>query len=168
VIAGKPWWKWDPRGLIDELGISERVRTHLDFIPSGEVEAFFAAADIVALPYTAFEAQSGVGALALPFGRALVVSDAGGLPELTDDAACVVPAGDESALARALSGVLGDEALQARLEAQSLAIAARLGWETIAADTAAIYRSMVPEVADEAVPVPAYEEPAAPAGARQL
>jgi glycosyltransferase involved in cell wall biosynthesis len=167
MIAGKPWWKFDPQPLIDELGIGANVRTHLDFVPSSDVEAFFVAADVVALPYTSFEAQSGVGALALPFGRALVVSDEGGLPELTDDPQTIVPAGDAHALTAALSRVLGDAELRQHLEAQSLEIAARLGWNEIASSTMDIYRSMIPADVAAAEPL-AAPEPVAPAGARQL
>jgi glycosyltransferase involved in cell wall biosynthesis len=170
VIAGKPWWKWDPAPLIEELGIAANVRTVLDFVPSADVEAFFVAADVVALPYTSFEAQSGVGALALPFGRALVVSDVGGLPDLTDDPRTIVPPSNVSALAHAISRILDDAELQQRLEERSLAIAARLDWDAIAEDTVAVYRSLLPlaEQPAEATASQPFEEPVSAAGARQI
>lgn len=170
IIAGRPWWKWNPQPLIDELGIGANVRTHLDFVPASDIEAFFVAADVVALPYTSFEAQSGVGALALPFGRALVVSDAGGLPELTDDPQTIVPAGDVRALAAAIARVLADDELQRRLEEQSLEIATRFGWDAIAAETVEIYRSLLPADVEsmETHGARSFDEPVTPAGARQL
>jgi glycosyltransferase involved in cell wall biosynthesis len=167
VIAGKPWWKWDPQPLIDELRIASSVRTFLDFVPAPDVEAFFVAADVVALPYTSFEAQSGVGALALPFGRALVVSDVGGLPDLTDDPRAIVPPANVSALTHAIARVLDDAALQERLEERSVYIAERLGWDEIAANTVAVYRSLEPAPVAATPDTSRQTEERVSAGARQ-
>ena len=93
--------------LIDELGIAGRVRTRLEYIPTDEIEQFFVAADVVALPYTHFDAQSGVGA------RARCRS--GGRSSSPTPAACRTwcstrrpscPPAIADALARALSRVL--------------------------------------------------------------
>jgi glycosyltransferase involved in cell wall biosynthesis len=144
MIAGQPWGDWAPYAqLIDELEIAGNVRTRLEYIPTREIEPFFVAADVVALPYTHFDAQSGVGTRALPFGRPLVVTNTGGLPDLVLDEEAVVPAGDASALARALSRVLDDKGIRDRLAVDSLALAAALGWEAIADRTTAIYRGLL-------------------------
>jgi len=67
LIAGNPWEDWAHyQTLIDELEIGSAVRTYLEFVPAEQVRVFFTAADVVALPYTHFDAQSGVGARALP------------------------------------------------------------------------------------------------------
>jgi glycosyltransferase involved in cell wall biosynthesis len=144
LIGGQPWGDWEPYAhLIDELGIGDRVRTRLEYIPTPEIERYFIAADVVALPYTHFDAQSGVGTRALPFGRPLVVTNTGGLPDLVLDDEAVVPAGDAAALARALTRVLADKELRDRLAVDSLALAASLGWENIAERTIEIYRSVL-------------------------
>lgn len=144
VIAGQSWGDWAPyQQLMDELGIADRVGRRLEYIPSDEIEQYFVAADVVALPYTHFDAQSGVGTRALPFGRPLVVTNTGGLPELVLDEEAVVPAGDADALARALLRVLRDPELRDRMSVESLALAASLGWEAIAERTVAIYASML-------------------------
>jgi glycosyltransferase involved in cell wall biosynthesis len=141
LMAGQPWEDWSRyQRLVDELGIGERVRTRLEYIPASEIEPLFVAADAVVLPYTHFDAQSGVGARALPFGRPLIVTNTGGLPELVLDEGAVVPAGDAVSLARALVRVLGDGALRDRLSVDSLALAAALGWDSIAERTVALYR----------------------------
>jgi glycosyltransferase involved in cell wall biosynthesis len=144
MIAGQPWGDWAPYAqLIDELEVAGNVRTRLEYIPTREIEPLFVAADVVALPYTHFDAQSGVGTRALPFGRPLVVTNTGGLPDLVLDEEAVVPAGDASALARALSRVLDDKGIRDRLAVDSLALAAALGWEAIAERTTAIYRGLL-------------------------
>jgi glycosyltransferase involved in cell wall biosynthesis len=162
VIAGNPWLDFTPyQRLIDELGIGANVRLRLEYVPTPEVEAYFVAADVVALPYTHFDAQTGVGTLALPFGRPLVVSDVGGLPELVMERNAIVPPRDAGALAGALLRVLGDAAMRDRMSVDSLTIAGSLGWERIAARTIAVYERL----AGAAVP---EEQPLAePAGARR-
>jgi glycosyltransferase involved in cell wall biosynthesis len=144
VIAGKPWTNWQPLGrLIDDLGVRSRVRLFLDFVPAAEVEPFFAAADVVVLPYTQFDAQSGVGALALSFRKPLVVSAVGGLADLVLDPRVAVPPWDASALAAAIIEVLTDENLRRKLETDADEVAARFGWQPIAAQTIDLYRSLV-------------------------
>ena len=144
VIAGKPWEDWAPyERLIAELGLRDAVDTHLGFVPAADVGTFFAAADVVALPYLQFDAQSGVGTRALHHGRALVVTDAGGLPELVSDPRAIVPSGDAGRLAEALVAVLTDSALRARLETASKARAGELNWDSIAEQTVAFYQTLV-------------------------
>jgi glycosyltransferase involved in cell wall biosynthesis len=159
VIAGKPWEKWDRYdALIKQMHLADRVRLFLDFVPTPEVETFFTAADAVVLPYRGFDAQSGVGALALPFGRAIIVSAAGGLPEFVFDPDAVVTPGDEESLAESLGRVLRDDAWRHKLEQDSEMIAARLGWTEIAEQTVAIYRAMAGRAETlAAVTVPADE-----------
>jgi glycosyltransferase involved in cell wall biosynthesis len=144
LIAGNPWEDWSRyQTMIDELGISSAVRAHLEFVPSERVRTFFSAADVVVLPYLHFDAQSGVGARALYHGKALIVTDVGGLPELVEDERAVVPAGDPRQLARALAAVLADPALRQRLEQQSSKRAGELQWDAIAQRTAGFYVAML-------------------------
>lgn len=143
LIAGNPWEDWSRyQTMIDELGIGPAVRTRLEFVPADRVRTFFTAADVVVLPYTHFDAQSGVGARALYHGRALIVTDMGGLPELVDDERAVVAAGDSRQLARAIAAVLTDASLRQRLEEQSAKRAGELQWDAIAKTTAALYASL--------------------------
>lgn len=92
------------------------------FVPDVDVSIYFAAADVVALPYRR-ASQSGVASLALAQGRPLVVSDAGGLAEnVAAGDGEVFPAGDVEALERALSRELDRddlEDLEERLRARA-------------------------------------------------
>jgi glycosyltransferase involved in cell wall biosynthesis len=118
-----------------------RVTVHPGHVPDAEVPALFEASRCVALPYRQ-ASQSGVGSLAKPYARPLVVAAVGGLPELVGDGSgLVVPPEDAGALAEALVSVLSDDALAARLGAAGVATASREGsWDDVAARTLAAYR----------------------------
>lgn len=76
----------------------------------------FARARVVVLPYVE-ASQSGVIPLAYRFGKPVVVTSVGGLPEMVDDGITgfVVPPRDEHALAEAVLRLLRDDALRIRL-----------------------------------------------------
>ena len=85
AIAGTPWEPWENYQIIMRAeGIEANVHTHLGHIPESEVPLWFAAADLVVLPYTHFDAQSAVGAQVLGHGRPLMVTACGGLPALVN------------------------------------------------------------------------------------
>lgn len=69
---------------IKELGIDDRVVLCTDFIPDGEVNRYFSAADIVAQPYKT-ATQSGVTQIAFHFEKPMLVTNVGGLPEIVPD-----------------------------------------------------------------------------------
>lgn len=104
VVAGKPWTDWPPyEKLIEELGIGGRVSLFLDYVPEERVPLLFAASDIAVLPYTHFNAQSGVGARTVSRGTPLIVSDVGDLPhDVYYDRRWIVPPEDSRALAQRL------------------------------------------------------------------
>jgi glycosyltransferase involved in cell wall biosynthesis len=144
VVAGTCWTDEEKyRRLIDELGIGERVRLDMGFVPSSKVKVYFRAADVCALPYVHFEAQSGPGNIALGFGTPLIVTRTGGLPDLVRDERAVVPPGDAAALARALVDCLNDPERLARMSADSAALAKKYSWETIAERTVGIYDKLL-------------------------
>lgn len=140
LIAGKRWVEWEPYArLIEDLGIEADVKTCLQYIPSGEVFRFFAAADLVILPYDHFDSQSGVGSTAIAFRKPMIVTDVGGLPDLVGDPWSVAPPRDPAGLARAIVKCLKDPA---RLEAMSVhaaVVAEKLAWPVIARKTRAVY-----------------------------
>lgn len=70
--------------LIDELGIGDMLEIHGGYIPDKEVEKYFAASDLVALPYES-ATQSGIVQIAYGFEKPVVVTDVGGLPDVVTD-----------------------------------------------------------------------------------
>jgi len=94
-----------------------RVRILNTFLSNEEVARLFTAASVVVLPYSE-ATQSGVLATALAFGRASVVTNVGGLPEMIEDgvSALVIPPRDPEALGDALAWVLSEDTLRSVLE----------------------------------------------------
>jgi glycosyltransferase involved in cell wall biosynthesis len=114
------------------------------FVGDDELPAYFRRADLVVLPYRDID-QSGVLFTALAFARPLLLSDAGGFPELeASGAARIVPAGDSGALGAALRELLGDPALRRRMgENARVAAAGRYGWRAIARRTLDLYEELL-------------------------
>ncbi len=69
---------------IAQLGISDRLILHTDFIPDSEVKYYLCAADVVVQPYRN-ATQSGVTPLAYHFEIPMIVTNVGGLPNLVPD-----------------------------------------------------------------------------------
>ncbi|MEU8246294.1 MSMEG_0565 family glycosyltransferase [Nonomuraea sp. NPDC048916] len=115
---------------LDTLGLTlGRDIVELGTVPEDEMAAWYAAADVLAFP----SVKEG-------FGLAALEAMAAGLPVVTSDIpvfrewlvpdrdALLTPVGDSDALARALSAVLDDDALRARLRAAGLRLADRHTW----------------------------------------
>ncbi len=88
---------------IRELGLEDRVVLHTRYIPNEEVADFFAAANVVVLPYKS-ATQSGIIQIAFNFDVPVITTDVGGLPEVVrpGELGEVVPAEDPQALADAM------------------------------------------------------------------
>jgi glycosyltransferase involved in cell wall biosynthesis len=86
---------------------------------------------------------------ALFLGSTIIVSDAGGNPELVQDDVngLVVPTGDTSALTVAISKLLKDPELRARLGAHAKESSVRFQVPTMIEKTSALLKSLVPTAA---------------------
>ncbi len=120
------------------------VRFDERFVDDSELPALFARAQLVVLPYREAEA-SGVLFTALAFGRPLLVSDAGALPELAaTGAARVFPVDRPEELREGLQALLADP--QARERMSRSAIAAARGtysWQAVARQTVDLYATLL-------------------------
>lgn len=89
--------------LIDRLDLAERVRIEDAYIPNEDVHLYFAAADVVVLPYVE-ASQSGIVPIAYSFNTPVISTRVGGLPEavLENKTGLLVDAGDPAALAAAI------------------------------------------------------------------
>lgn len=144
VIAGKPWGGWDKYDeIIEKNNLKDNVTLHPEFVAEDDIETYYAASDLVALPYRHFDAQSGAGTLGLPFGKAMIVTDTGGLPDLVKNKRAIVRAGDESELANAIEGILTNDKLRAELEEDSGDLASAYSWDTIAQQTIEVYKKLI-------------------------
>jgi len=119
------------------------VRFVSRFLPDAEVPAFFRRASLVALPHTRVD-QSGPAFAALAFGKPLLLSAAGGFPELAAaGAAALVPPGDPGALNAELRRLLDDpERLRSMGAAAAAAAAGPYSWAAIGRRTLELYAAL--------------------------
>jgi glycosyltransferase involved in cell wall biosynthesis len=117
--------------LLAPLG--DRVSWDRRLVPDGELDQVFDGATAVVLPYREFEAQSGVLHLAVEMAVPVVVSEAGGLAELTRAHGIgeVTSGPGTEALASALRRV-AEPAHNAVLRRRVVEAQDQLSWETSA------------------------------------
>ena len=130
VVAGE---FWEPvaeyEELVTSLGLEPQVVFHDRYIANEEVGDFFAAADVLAMPYRS-ATQSGVITLAVQAGLPIVATRVGGLPEAVthDETGLIVEPEAPDELAEALGRILGDEALYQRFQAGLREARSEFGW----------------------------------------
>ncbi|UCH84415.1 MAG: glycosyltransferase [Candidatus Latescibacterota bacterium] len=95
--------KEDYMAKIKSLGLDDRVMVVDNYVPNEEVEKYFAASDVLALPYLS-ATQSAIVQVAYSFDKPVIVTNVGGLPEVVEDGVTgiVVPPQDPGAIADAL------------------------------------------------------------------
>jgi glycosyltransferase involved in cell wall biosynthesis len=150
VKGAELWIVGMPRMPLEELErLAERAPGRVRFVPrfvdEDEIPAIFRRADIVALPHRDTE-HSGVLHIALAFGKPVVMTDVGGLPEVGREsgAARIVPAEDAEAMAAALQELVDDEGTRRELAANAArAAAGPYSWPAIAARTLELYESLL-------------------------
>ena len=102
LIAGE--FYDDPKpyhDLIRDLALEPHVKMINRFIPNEEVAAFYAASDVVMLPYRS-ATQSGILGIAYGFERPVIITNVGGLAESVDEGKTgfvVVPESSEALVA---------------------------------------------------------------------
>jgi glycosyltransferase involved in cell wall biosynthesis len=151
LIAGKiaPWDGDSHRhhvALLTPYAAWGNIHIRDEYIPQDQAADYFAAADLVVLPYTK-ASQSGVLLMACAAGKAVVVTDTGGLPEVVQDGRTgfVVPPKDAKAIADASVRILSDPDLGRRFGAQARLLADTVySWQAIGATTVMLYQSLTP------------------------
>jgi glycosyltransferase involved in cell wall biosynthesis len=137
VIAGDPA-RLGPSRLAELKASATRLGAihRFDYIPFSEVTRYFAAADVLVMPYRHIS-QSGVLFLGLALGLPVVTTRVGGLPEILQhgESALLVPPESTSELAAALIRVLGEPDLRTHLAAGGQRVAVEHSWDSIARRT---------------------------------
>jgi glycosyltransferase involved in cell wall biosynthesis len=122
-----------PRVVVGDGPLRPRVPDALGFVPHEALGGYFERAAVVCVP----SRREGFGVVAreaMAWGRAVVATDVGGLPDAIADGVTgrLVPARDAAALRAAIEELLADGAERARLGAAARAHAVRaLGWGTV-------------------------------------
>jgi glycosyltransferase involved in cell wall biosynthesis len=141
LIGGRPL-NDDVRVQVEEAaGGDERVRLHLRFVVDEDVQHYMRAADVVVLPY-AETSNSFVAMVALSFDRPVLAPAIGSFPEL---AAAVGPSWVRLYSGDLTPEGLGDALAAARVQPPDGAAPDldSFSWSSIAADTVALYRSVI-------------------------
>ena len=129
--------------MIRKADLSEHVQTFIRFIPEEEVDYFFAASNLVVLPYLKFEAQSGVLLRAYAHKKPVVVSNVGAMGELvsSDNIGLAVEPGAVEPLAQAVINALDN--LDKFQSHYSPELESKYGWEHIAELTMHSYEAAI-------------------------
>lgn len=131
AIVGDGPQRAELQGLAEQLGVAGRT-TFTGAVPHDEVPAWLHRMDICAAPSRLDSESFGVAVIeAGACGLPVVVSDAGGLPEVVthEQTGLIVPRDDVPALQAALTRLVLDAPLRARLGAQGRAqVAQRYEW----------------------------------------
>jgi glycosyltransferase involved in cell wall biosynthesis len=130
--------------LITELGLEERVQW-TGYVPPEEVTASFQAADLCVLPYRdGASFLHGTFHAALAHGVPILTTQPRvSLPELVDGGnVLLAPPDDPQALAQAIAQLADAPDLRDALAEGAKSLSEQFGWDRIAADTLALYRSL--------------------------
>ena len=142
VIAGRGEEMSTYRSLMrDPTGFE----VHNRWIDDDERATFFRRAAVVVLPYTE-ASQSGIVPVAYSFGKPVVATRTGGLPEVVEhgETGLLVPPRDENALADAVIALLRDGDLRRRLGRKGREkLLAEWSPEVVARQTAEVYRRAI-------------------------
>lgn len=146
VIAGKVW-KDDfsiYEKMIDELNLSDCIRTDIKFIPDNDIKYYFNAADIVALPYREIY-QSGVVLLAAAYEKPIVATTEGEFLNVIKNGktGLLVESGNSDSFAEAIIEYLNDrEKAEEMGKACKKDLDERLNWNTIAKQIVDEYKTV--------------------------
>jgi glycosyltransferase involved in cell wall biosynthesis len=140
VVIGTP--SAATRQQVTQLALADRV-TFASGLPDAEYARVLASAEVAVIP-SLYEGFSLPALEHMASGTPLVASRAGALPEVTGDAALLVPPGDAEELSAALGALLDDQQARAVLVSSGLArVRERFAWPAVAAATEALYRKVI-------------------------
>jgi glycosyltransferase involved in cell wall biosynthesis len=151
LIAGEAKENFDKYSrIIRDRRIEDSTITDIGYIPAERVKEYFAAADVVVLPYkhqrtdTVVVDHSGVAQIAYAFAKPVVASAIGGLAEVIEEgkSGYTVRPDSPDDLAEALLRVLTDPSKATKMGRHGYALATtKYSWDAIASQHLAAYRS---------------------------
>lgn len=137
LIVGEFGSAEDKGGYVDQIkglaasnsDLEDSISIYDGYTPDREVEKYFAACDMVVLPYES-ATQSGIVQIAYGFERPVVVTNVGGLPDVVSDGRTgyVVPPQNAEALAEAIVRYFAEDKV-AEFSENIAAEAYRFSWE---------------------------------------
>ena len=143
VLAGKIW-KDDAvkyQEIVEKGDIRSSVRFDIRYVPDREALSYYAAADLIVLPYRKIY-QSGVLLMAMSHARAVLVSDIPGMTEIIEDGVngFVFHSEDIQELSKSLIGAMQDTNLRESVAQRGLqTVLTAHSWHKIGAATKVFY-----------------------------
>jgi glycosyltransferase involved in cell wall biosynthesis len=138
VVAGaQGWLNGSVHEQVQRLGLEESVR-FAGYIEQEDLAALYSLATVFAYP-SLWEGFGLPVLEAMACGTPVLTSNVSSLPEVTGDAALLVPPSDVDAIAERLTRLLEDEQLRRELSERGYRRAAQFSWERCARATLAVY-----------------------------
>jgi glycosyltransferase involved in cell wall biosynthesis len=145
LIAGEAMVPMRPfHRLIGALKIEDSVVLRAGYVPRSEAQYFFSAADAVVLPYLRISTSS-IVPMAYRYGRPVIATSVGGLPEIVRDGETgyLVPPCSEAPLSEAICrGFRDPESLNAMGTRGRQWFETQRAWDAIAKQTSDLYCSV--------------------------
>lgn len=145
LVVGEFWTSEEYfRALAAQFGVAAHVTFVNRYVANEDLAGYFALADVVVLPYVS-ATQSGVVQLAFGFGKPVITTRVGGLPEVVRDGltGMIVPPQDWRALAEAILRFY-QQGLGPAMCAEVLRLHQQnaFSWEVLVREIEAGYRSL--------------------------
>lgn len=143
VIAGEGDFPKYRKFIKDE----SKFEIYNEFIPNEKVPELFQRAKVVVLPYTSHRGHSGVINIAFAFGKPVIATNVGNLPEMLGygKLGLVIPPRDPKALAQAIVKLLKDHDLKKKMGNNAYKKAQELSWDGIAKRHIKVYEEILAE-----------------------
>ncbi len=129
--------------LVRSTGVAERV-TFTGRVSEERKIELLSNARVFVMP-SLFESYGLAAAEAMSWGKPVVASRVGGLPEAVGDGGILTPPKDSGAIAAALNRLLGDDQLRHETAKRARQHIQRFAWENIVRDVESAYRKVAEE-----------------------
>jgi glycosyltransferase involved in cell wall biosynthesis len=143
MIVGRP--DEETFDLMEEIQRDNlpNVIVRLDYVPTEEIWQCHLAADVIVFPYRHIY-QSAALATSMAFGRAVIVTDVGGLPEMIDGNGWIVLSEEPVALSEILLEAVSDKARLQRMGQRSREMIEQTGGsQKVAQMTISLYSALI-------------------------
>lgn len=151
VVAGQPEMEVAPlQARAAALDVAERIEWRLGYVERASIAPLFERATAVVLPYRAATSQSGVLFLAGAYGKPLIATRVGALPEAIThgESGWLCAPSDPSALAEGAIALLSDPGRSQEMgKKHALRCRTEGAWTVIAERTRALYAEVAPAAA---------------------
>jgi len=145
LIGGELWLgKKYIDDIIKSNGMSKHVRVYPRYVQDYDVHKFFDVSDIMVLPYNNSEQTiSGPLFVGMAFGKPIVVSPVGGVPEFIKNKknGILTPCGDEDSLAKNINMLIKDKKLQKTIGRNAKKTNDKFLWDKVAKQYFKVYKT---------------------------